>query len=112
MYVLNDVGVYRTAYIAEGLCFALAILWKLCLEERGEESKLMSQQQQKQERWMELSDDPVMMQVAEDYSEVVVPPGENSGKHNDTKPMLVHSETAESLTSVSTASGRMMSKFK
>ena len=93
VYVLNDTSVYATAYVAEGLCFGLAILWKLCLEKRGEGS------QQPQPQQHVLSEDPVMMQVVNDY--LVIPTGKQSGKYeDDTKPKLVHSETAESLNSV------------
>jgi hypothetical protein len=74
VYVLNDTSVYLTAYVAEGLCFGLAVVWKLCLEAQP------------------LSIDPMLL--------TDMLKRENERENKDPKPMLVHSESAYSTNSM------------
>ncbi|KAL3785325.1 hypothetical protein ACHAWO_008597 [Cyclotella atomus] len=74
VYVLNDTSVYLTAYIAEGLCFGAAVTWKLLFE------------------GLVISEDPVVL------SDLVQM--ESKAAKEDPKPMLVHSESACSTSSI------------
>jgi hypothetical protein len=73
VYVLNDTSVYLTAYIAEGLTFGAAVTWKLLFEGQT------------------MSEDPVFL------SDLRM---ESKTDNEDPKPMLVHSESAYSTSSI------------
>lgn len=75
VYVLNNTSVYLTAYIAEGICFGGAVAWKLWLD------------------WQSpLSEDPMLLSNLVQL--------ENEKDRKDTKPMLIHSESAYSTSSI------------
>ena len=76
VYVLNDSSVYLTAYVAEGLCFGGAVIWKLLFEGRK----------------VPLSEDPALI------SDLIA--SQNENKADDKKPILIHSESADSASSM------------
>lgn len=76
VYVLNDTNVYLTAYVAEGLCFGGVVGWKLLFE-----------------GWSPLSPDSV---IISDLARIK----DDEREKDDPKPMLVHSESAFSTSSV------------
>eukprot|EP00804_Cyclotella_cryptica_P006189 CCRYP_015272-RA/>CCRYP_015272-RA protein AED:0.19 eAED:0.19 QI:422/1/1/1/0/0/2/326/178 len=80
VYVLNDEFLYLTAYVVEGACFGMAVMWKLMFEGQSSYSN----------REQKLSDRMVSWELMKSKNE----------KAEDSKPMLVHSESAFSTTSM------------